>query len=135
VTKLLIAFPLALMLGGLAACRAPEPPLPSSPCPCEDDNNPCTSEACVDGACQRGWVTFGAACIGTPGFCDSDGACREECPEEPCFTATVEEGMGCVYEPTPSGWTCKDHGSVGVCRDQVCVPPTTPPTGASPETD
>lgn len=111
----------------LTACGpAATPPDPGpEPCACADDGNPCTTEACVEGVCERAWVTPGAACTDESGFCDSDGVCREECPKEPCFDADVIHGYGCVYEPRPNGWTCTDGAAKGVCRDEVCVPPTT----------
>jgi hypothetical protein len=98
-----------------------EPPDPG-PC-CADDGNPCTSQACVDGVCKTSWTTPGAACgDDQPGFCDSDGACREECPREACFDAVVQEGLGCVYAKRLDGWTCNlvDGVPQGVCREGVC---------------
>ena len=86
------------------------------------------SEGCAEvdtegpeASCASGAIEFGRDCGGGLGFCDSDGACREECPRRPCADSTVEIGFGCVYEVRPNGWTCtNEDGSKGVCRDEVC---------------
>lgn len=116
------------VFAGLVACvpSGTEPPDPDL-CVCEDDGNPCTSEACVAGVCKRSWVTPGAACLDALGFCDSDGVCREECPHEPCFDSTVQNGYGCVYERRKNGWTCTDGTAKGICYEGDCVPPQTDP--------
>jgi hypothetical protein len=120
----------SMFLGAFATsvgCEVPTTgPEPAS-CEACDDGNPCTSEACVGGVCQRDWVTPGASCLDAPGFCDSDGVCREECPAEPCFDAEVLDGYGCVYERRLNGWTCRDGASKGICYEGECVPPQTDP--------
>lgn len=125
--KRIFALFLSLM-GTLAACAPTTPVEPDpGPCVCEDDGDPCTTEACVAGVCQRGYVTPGAACLDAPGFCDSDGVCREECPREPCFDSTVQDGYGCMYERRKNGWTCTDGTLHGTCYEGDCVPPQTDP--------
>lgn len=116
-----VTFLVVLLIGVCAGGCEGAGNVPPDGCACEDDGDPCTTEACVDDACESGSVVPGEACVGVPGFCDSDGVCREKCPARPCFDSTVEIGFGCVYEVRPNGWTCTtEDGSTGVCRDEIC---------------
>ena len=169
-----LSFGLLLTLGGCAQVRddgvGPTPPvgdaavLPrdgevpqcGSPVDC-GDNNPCTDDGCVDGACTHTPMPADSPCrdndlCNGDEACDGAGACRPgtpvDCaPSGPCVTSACDAGTGaCVEAPMadcclddtacpasdachPSHCRPDTHVCEAVALDQCCLADTDCPAG------
>jgi hypothetical protein len=82
----------------------------SNSCGSCDDNNPCTSDACVRNKCEHSSVTDGTACPDDGNSCTSD-TCQ---------------GGACTHSPLSDGTTCSDDGNactIDVCKSGACTHP------------
>ncbi|MCB9740062.1 MAG: hypothetical protein H6747_12425 [Deltaproteobacteria bacterium] len=105
---------------GSGACTGPQ-----KDC---DDNNVCTSDACVAGACKSTSVGQGAGCSDgdactTEDACDGAGACKGaavSCDDgNPCTTDSCDKGKGCNYGNATNGTACNDGNACTV--DEACA--------------
>jgi hypothetical protein len=127
-----------------------EPPECDDLNPCPDDNNDCTTVACIAGSCVSGDVDAGETCA--DGVCDGQGMCVEclnitDCPDDgnECTARTCVTNM-CGQTNLPEDTLCNLGGKVcdgnggcvecttnlqctvsEVCENNICVPSAVDP--------
>ena len=100
--------------GQCMAGECVEPPECDDLNPCPDDNNDCTTVACIAGTCVSGDVDAGDPCA--DGVCDGQGLCVEcinitDCPDDgnQCTARTCETNM-CGQSNLPEDTLCDIDG-------------------------
>lgn len=88
------------------------------------DTNPCTDDACVDGACPHPFSPIDTPCNGT-GVCDARGNCgcntTADCGSAACGMPTCTGNPKlCGWNLTDAGMVVADDGTTGNCMAMVC---------------
>ncbi|HEV8702825.1 MAG TPA: glycoside hydrolase family 16 protein, partial [Candidatus Polarisedimenticolia bacterium] len=98
-----------------------------------DDHDPCTADACVDGACVNTPAEAGTTCddgdaCTTEDTCDADGKCAGKpiiCDDEYACTRDACVDGECISTPLPAGTTCDDFDACtteDTCDDEgICT--------------
>jgi hypothetical protein len=99
---------------------------------CPQDDNPCTDDVCVAGACTHQAKSDGASCEDAD-KCNGAETCQQgvctagtkpTCDDNnPCTADVCDPTKGCVTQPLPDGKACStgDLCSPGECKSGACT--------------